>query len=179
MKINRPQLLKITAGVAILFLGLDHWIITPLLSSWNERETNIALLHEKIEKGSQVLSRKKVIQDRWTEIKTRNLAKDSSLAEETVFKQISQWVRKSHTVCTSLTPQWQNHDQGYKTLEMRAHLTGDQLSLCQFLYEMETDSLPIRLEDCSFNAHDDQGQELSLTVRFTALQLSLPEGGTQ
>jgi hypothetical protein len=175
MKTNRQTLLQITAFVVIGLLGLDKLIVSPLLTRWKEGEERIDKLNTQINRGHDLLDRQQSIQDRWKEILHKNLSDDVSVAENDVFKAVARWTRDSRTAYSSLTPQWQNHDQNheqpYKTLEMRASLAGDQHSLCRFLYELEVDPLPIRLEDCELSARDDKGRQLDLNVRFTALRL--------
>jgi hypothetical protein len=40
---------------------------------------------------------------------------------------------------------------------------------------METDALPVNLEDCELGARDNQGSQLTLTARVTFLRLKEAE----
>ena len=72
---------------------------------------------------------------------------------------------------TALNPQWHSHEEGYATLECRASATGDQAGIARFLYELETDPLAVRLENCEIATSDKEGRRLVLAARFTALRL--------
>ena len=43
------------------------------------------------------------------------------------------------------------------TFEFRATVTGDQATLGHFIYEMETDPIPVNLEECEIATRDAQG----------------------
>jgi len=180
VKSDRRQIfLKIAAIGAVTILLLDYAVITPLIGYWRTNTEEITKLQREIERGRQILDREKSIRTRWSEMLQKDLADDGSAAENDIIKAFSRCAQESRTAYTSLTPQWQTHEQTYQTLEIRANLTGDQPALCRLLYELETDPLPIRLEECEFTARNDKGQQLNLNVRFSALRLSVPERKTR
>jgi hypothetical protein len=72
---------------------------------------------------------------------------------------------------SSLTPQWRGHDDGYDAFECRATATGDQAALGRLLYELETDPLPARIEECEITARDAQGKQIGLSLRFSFVRL--------
>ena len=173
MKNSRRQLLLkiIAASVVGLFL-FDRMVLSPVLSRWAEQTTRIADLREKVQRGRQLLERETTIRGRWAEMQRANLPLDVSSAENLAFKGVGRWARDSQINLTSLTPQWQSHDEGYETLECRVAATGDQASLGRFIYELETDSLPVNLEECEFTTRDPRGAQLTFTAHMTFLRLT-------
>ena len=123
-------------------------------------------------RGQQLLDREKSLRDRWAEMLRTDLGDDGPAAESDVFKAIGRWARDSHVTFTSLTPQWRKHEEGYDTFECRATATGDQAALSRLLYEIETDPLPARVEECEFNARDVKGKELGLSLRFSFVRIT-------
>ncbi len=176
MKAERRQTyLKIgAAAVACLFL-LDRLVLSPALAHWGEQGDRIAVLRQKVERGRQLLEREDSIRERWADMQRNNLPPDMSVAENQVFKAIERWARDSEVVFTSLTPQWQTHDEGYETLECRAAGTGNQASIGRFIYEMETDHVPVNLEECELSTRDNRGAQIALTAKFSFLRLPAPE----
>ena len=97
-----------------------------------------------------------------------NLPADGSAAEAAAFTAVSRWQGDSGVSVTSLTPQWQTReDEGYDAFEFRAAMTGDQVSLGRFLYELETDPMPCNLEECEISTRDAHGQQLNMAARFS------------
>jgi len=118
-----------------------------------------------------------VIRERWEEMQRRDLPEDGAEAENEVFKAVARWGRAGRITFTGLNPQWRVADDGYDTLECRASATGDQAGIAQFLEELETDPLAVRLENFEISAVDEQGRRLNLAVRFTALRIGSESAG--
>jgi hypothetical protein len=169
---NREALLKIAVGAVIGLFLLDRMIIGPFFSAWKNQGERIAEFRQKVQRGQQLLDRETSLRNRWAEMQKNDLADDSSSGESEVFKAIGRWARDSRVSFTNLTPQWRKHEEGYDTYECRATATGDQASLGRLLYEIETDPLPARVEECELSARDAKGKELSASLRFSFVRIT-------
>jgi len=165
-----------TAGVVGLFL-LDHIVITPATSSWREQSARLDALRVNVQRGEQLLDREKSIRAKWADMMKANLPDEVSATENQVFKSLERWALNSGIVFTSLTPtpQWVAHDEGYKTYECRIAGTGNQQTVARFIYELESDRIPVNLENCELTARDAHGDDLAFTARVTFLRM--PETG--
>src|ERR1700736_6220174 len=117
---QRQTLLKVGAAVCAGLFLLDRVVLTPAIAGWHEQSDRIAEFREKVGRGRQLLEREDSLRGRWAQMQRANLPEDRSAAENLVFKAIGRWARDSQVAFTNLTPQWQNHDEGYDTLECRA-----------------------------------------------------------
>ncbi len=176
---QRLNLLKLAAIGGVGLILLDRMVITPAIASWHEQGDRITELQAKVQHGEQLLRRQDAIRQRWSEMVAANLPNDLSAAENQVFKAVGRWARDSQINFTSLTPQWQTHDEGYETLECRAAATGNQASIGRFIYEMEADHMPVNLEECELATRDAHGALVNLTARFSFLRLKDAHGGPQ
>lgn len=176
---RREAVLKIAVGAVVALFLLDRAVLTPAATHWKEQGARIAGLRQKVERGRQLLERGESIRGRSAEMTAANLPEDSSAAEEKIIKAIGRWTRESGLSFSSLVfpSQWQPHEEGFDTFECRASTAGDQAALGRLLYEIETDPLPVRLEECEISARDAKGKQLTLTARFTFLRLK-ETGGT-
>ena len=168
----RERILKIGVGAVIALFLLDRAVLSPFMESWKHQGERIAELGLKVQRGEQLIEREKSLRDRWAEIQKTDLGEDVSAGESNVFKAIARWARDSHISFTNLTPQWRKRDAGSEIFECRAAATGDQASLARLLYEIETDALPGRVEECEFSARDAKGKELALALRFSFVRLT-------
>ena len=176
---QRLRLLKIgAAAVAGLFL-LDRVIVTPATASWSAQSDRIHALEQKVQRGHQLLDRQNGIRSRWDQMVRANLPTEVSAAESKAFQAIDRWARTAGVSFSSLTPQWQHYDAGYDTLECRASITGAQPALGRFVYELETDSIPVNLQEFEMTTRDDRGALLTMTARFSILRLDLSEGASR
>ncbi|MBV9128250.1 MAG: hypothetical protein JO117_09210 [Verrucomicrobia bacterium] len=173
---DRLMFLKIGAAAVVGLFLLDKIVLSPAIASWNDQSERIDALRKKVERGRQLVQREDAIRQRWAEMLHANLPADMSAAESDAFKALSRWVRDSGVALTSLTPQWQTHEEGYESFECRAAATGDQVSLGRFIYELEVDPMPVSLEECEITTRDARGAQLNMTARFSFVRLTT-EGG--
>lgn len=169
---RRETLLKIGVGVVAGLFLFDRVILGPATSAWKTQGERLTDLRAKVQRGRQLLEREKSLQGRWAEMLRTDLAEDASAAENEVFKAVGRWARDSRVNFTSLTPQWRNHESGYDTFECRATAVGDQASIGRLIFEIETDPLPARVEDCEITTRDAQGKQLGLSLRFSFVRIN-------
>jgi len=175
---QRVRTLKIAAAAAVGLLIANAVLLEPALERWKDQSDRIVALRRDVAQGRQLLERATSIRQRWTGMQRSDLPEDVAGAETEVFKAVGRWGRDGRLTFTALNPQWRTHDDGYATLECRANATGDQTGIARFLYELENDPLPIRLESCEISANDKEGRRLTLAVRFTAVRLMPPSTTT-
>ena len=168
---QRETYLKAGAIVGASLFVLDYLVITPAYDAWTAQGDRIADLQKKVTHGQQLLDREKTIHTHWDDMLHQNLPADLSAAETRAFQAIGRWVAASSISLSSLTPspQWLDNADGNKTLECRATATGTQASLGRFIYEMETDKIPVNLEEYEITTRDEHGAQLTMTARFTFL----------
>ncbi len=176
---RRQLLLKVAAATMVGIFLLDRFVLEPILQGWSEQTTRIAALREKVQRGRQLCERESSLRERWARMLGANLPDEVSAAENVAYKAVGRWVRDSQISLTSLTPQWQNREEGYDLYECRVAATGSQPSLGRFLYEIESDqSAPVSLEECEFTTRDPRGSMINLTARLTFLRLKDPKKST-
>ena len=168
---RRETLLKIGVGAVVALFLLDWMVISPAFAGWKAQSVRLTALRQKVQNGRQLTEREKSLRARWDEMQRANLPADMSSGENDVYKALARWTSESRVSFTSLTPQWRNHDEGYATFECRATAVGEQAALARLVYEIETDPLPARIEECELTARDAQGRQLSLALRFSFVRI--------
>jgi len=169
---RRETLLKIAVGAVVGLFLLDRVVLSPAIAGWKAQSGRLTSLREKVKRGKQLIEREKTLNARWDDMQRANLPDDVSDAENEVYKALSRWTLDSRVSFTSLTQQWRSHDEGHDTFECRATATGDQAALGRLVYEIETDSLPARIEECEISARDAQGKVLGLSLRFSFMHIA-------
>lgn len=158
---------------AIGLLGLDRLILSPLMNLWKERAERIEQVESRLANGNALISQERAYRRKWREMQRDSLGAASSEAESKVIKAVDAWADESRLGFTGLKPSWRELDSELgRLLECRASGFGDLRNVARFLYELEADSLPLRIEDLELISRDERGERLNLSVRFTGLQLS-------
>ena len=169
---QRKRLLVFAAGGVVGLYLLDLLVITPATQSWVDQSERINALDKKVTRGEALVEREDRIRKIWAGMMRANLPPDNSAAEDAAYRAFNRWVQDSGVTFNSLTPQWQTHDDGYETLELRATATGDQVSLGKFIYALEVDPLPVNLEECEITTRDTHGSQLTMAMRCSFARLA-------
>ncbi len=176
-KQRQRMLVYAACGVGGLFL-LDSLVITPAARNWSEQGERIDALQKKVDRGDKLVERERTIRERWAGMTRANLPPDNSVAGDLAYRAFGRWAQESKVVVNAVSPapQWQNHDEGYETIEWRATIAGDQAALGKFIYNLEVDPLPVNLEECEIATRDARGSQLTMTARFTFARLTTAAG---
>jgi hypothetical protein len=169
---NRQQFLLVLTLIAFALLIGNSLVYEPMVKWWKSRETKIAALREQVNNGKTLVRRETFIRGRWAQMQTNALPGDASPAEQQVLKAFDNWARESGANINSITPQWNNDEDDYSTLECRVDASGDLQTLSRLLYEIENDPMALKLESVELTARDDRGQELSLGLQISGLALT-------
>ena len=76
---------------------------------------------------------------------------------------------------TSINPQWKHDTDEYTTLQCRVEAAGSLPALSRFLFDIEKDPLPLRLEIVELSSRDSEGQQLALGLQVSGLVLTPQE----
>jgi len=170
---NRQQWLVILAAVGAALLIGDKLVLTPLAASWQARSKQIAELTKQVSQGSLLVSRDSVIRDRWDKMRNSTLPEEVSAAENEVLRAFERWSQESRISISSIKPQWKRAGDDFMTLECRADAFGSIQAVTRFLYEVEKDPLALRVEAVEITARDNDGQQLTIGLQVSGLQLGV------
>ena len=71
-----------------------------------------------------------------------------------------------------ITPQWKNDSTNYMTLNCRVEASGDLGTLSRFVYDIEQNTMALKLDSVEFSTHDNTGQQLTLGLQLNGLALT-------
>jgi len=172
MKIDsQRQLLALAAMAAVGLLASDRLVYMPLERIWKTRSANIAELRHQLSDGTALLQREQIISQHWEQMRTNTLPQQLPTAEQQFLKAIDAWAQRSHANITSITPQWQQDEDDYMTLNCRVEATGDLETLTRFIYAIEGDPMALKVESLELNARDNTGQLMTLGLQISGLAL--------
>lgn len=176
MKIQNRQkvLVVVTITLLVLYVG-NLAVYGPLVNWWKSRQDKIKDLRQQVSQGNALVKRESVIRGEWAHMRDNALPNDSSQAEQQVIRAFNNWSSDSGVVVNSITPQWQNDQSDYSTLDCRVEASGDISTLSRFLYEIENDPMPLQLASIEMSSTDDRGQQLSLGLEVNGLALISPK----
>ena len=173
MKIEDRQkfLLILTIAVVALYAS-DLLLFEPLGKWWTARSHTIVTLRNEVKEGKFMLLREAGIHSQWGEMSAKTLPDNTSLAEQQVLKAFDNWSQESGATVTGITPQWKNDETNYMTLNCRVEASGDLGTLSRFVYDIEQNTMALKLDSVEFSTHDSAGQQLTLGLQLSGLALT-------
>ena len=171
---NREQLLIIVTITAVVLLGGDRFVLSPLIASWKERSAKIVELEKNVAHGKQVLERAGSVERKWQEYKSNTLSNDVSVAENQLLKAFDRWSLDSRISISAIKPQWKRAED-YQTLECRVDAFGSLATLTRFLHNIEKDPLAIKVDAVEIGSRDNTGSQLTLGLLVSGLSLGTKE----
>ena len=173
MKIENRQKFLLVLTVALLALWLGNMLVfEPLGKWWTARSKNIVMLRDQVKEGKFMLQRDVSIHSQWNEMSAKTLPDNTSLAEQQVLKAFDNWSQESGATVTGITPQWKNDSTNYMTLNCRVEASGDLGTLSRFVYDIEQNTIALKLDSVELSAHDTTGQQLTLGLQLSGLALT-------
>jgi Tfp pilus assembly protein PilO len=172
---NRQEFLMVLTVAAFALLVGVNFILEPLGGWWSARQMQIKDLRTKVADGNRLLKREAGIRSRWADMTANALPANTSLAEQKLLTAVDGWSRGSGAEVTSLMPQWKNEATNYLTLTCRVETSGDLGALSRFLYDLERGPMALRLDSLELGAHDQDGQQMTLSVEINGLALVQPD----
>src|ERR1700744_5188741 len=168
---NRQQKLVVLTVVAVaLYVGVN-FIFTPLQGWWSARSTQIKALDDKVKHGQALIKRETILRSRWSDMQSKALPSNTSLAEQQFLRAVDTWSHSSGVEITSLMPQWKDESTNYLTLNCRVETSGDISSLRRFLYDLEQGPMALRVDSVELGAHDNTGQQMTMGLDLNGLVL--------
>jgi len=174
----RQRLLIIVTGIVVgLWVG-NQMLLAPLEKSWKARSERIAKLRQQLAAGEQLLQRESGVRGQtglraeWQQMQSNALPSSVSQAEGKMLEAFDRWSRDSQISVTSVKPQWKRNDDNYASLECRVDATGSLSAITRFLYEIEHDSLAMKVDIVELNSRDSTGAQLGLSLQVNGLVLN-------
>jgi hypothetical protein len=100
-----------------------------------------------------------------------DLPENVSEAENMLLKPFDAWITESNLQLLSFKLQWSENDEAYTTLECFAVAQGNLEQISRFLYKLETDPLPLNIENLEISDLTGSGDQLRLNLRFSGIRL--------
>jgi Tfp pilus assembly protein PilO len=176
MKIENRQHVLLVVTLSLLGLYVANLLVYgPMVKWWDTRQAGIKELRQEVKDGKSLIRRETYIRSEWSNMRTNALPDDPSQAEQQLLKAFNGWAGDSGVNVSSVTPQWQNDQDDYSTLDCRVEASGDLASLSRFIYEIESDPMALQLASIELTASDDKGQQLTLGLDVNGLALISPQ----
>lgn len=166
---RRERILIIAAAICVAVFFGDRLILTPLWNVWNDRSERIGELKKNVQNGEILLDRRMGLEEKWDAFRENAFPENSPEVENRILSRVHEWSNQSGINLHTMKPRWKEIDEESKKLELRLTADGSLEQVARFLYNLESDPIPARLEDAGVSSQNERGSRLDLNVTFSGL----------
>ena len=109
--------------------------------------------------------------EEWRTYWEANLNSTNSIAQAQVLRAIENWTDDSEISVQLDKGEWRNHEDRYQTYDVRLVAEGTMQEAVEFIHAIESDKLPLKIEQLELVSREKTGKLISVSVHFTGLQL--------
>ncbi len=165
---KREQLILIVAVVCVGILVANRLVIDPVQAKLAEMEVQRTQLEGDYEEAKTLLDQQGTRLRMW---KTQMPSdwRDGSEVESQVSSALSTWSRRSYLSLPSIKPDPGVDENGLQEKVFTVAGEGSLEAVTQFVYEIETSALPIKIRTMSIGSSSDAGRSMSLQLALSVL----------
>ncbi len=168
---KRERYLVTATIIAVSMLVLDQHIVTPFLEGRALLEAERQSLLREMEGAANQFARRRRMEPKWKDMLAAGLNSDASEAESQFLHALRNWSQESGLTLSSVKPQRIAREGELQEITFQAAGTGSMHSVAQFLWRLETASLPIKVKELQLDSRKEGADDLSLQLRISVLYL--------
>jgi len=166
---KRERIIGIAAVLILAALVGDRFILTPAVNRLGELSDQKQTLLAEINEAQSLFERRRLMEKRWQELLGEGL-KNESDAESRLLHAVGDWAQQSRLTLTSVKPErLSTVKSGLKEMTFTIAGTGSLEAAREFLWQVETAALPVRIKDIQLGSANETGNNMSLQLLLSAL----------
>lgn len=166
---KRERYITIITIVIIAILILDHYVVTPFMDAGKRTGLEKQGLMSDMARAENLFKRRNLMDQRWEEMRTSGLDSDVSKVESQVLHAIRNWSDENRLTLSSVKPYREEGEEILCQIMFQIAGTGTMESVCRFLWHIENASLPIRIAEVQMGSRKEDGNDMSIQMRLSAL----------
>lgn len=169
---KRERLILIITLSIIMLFALDRFVLTPVLDARAEIQAERQRLTKEIDKASALLKQKETFGKEWEERINNGLNSDVSSTESIALNALRAWAQNYGMTLSSIKPEREKGEGKMQEIIFNMACSGNMTSVGQFLWQIENTELPLRITEFQLGSREEDGKEMSLQLKLSALYLS-------
>ena len=166
---KRERFLAIGVAAIVGVFALDRLVVGPLSDQWKDLNQKVEAAEKQKEKALKTFKADKQMKKRWAQLAGATLKTDASDADSPLLHNVREWGQDAGLEMSSVKPERAEKEKGFDRLTYRVTAAGGMRQLSQFLYEIESSNVPVRVTDVTINSRKDGTDDLSLVLGLSTI----------
>lgn len=169
---RRERYIAIATFAAVGILGLDHYVLTPLMAASDTLDTQLAQTQQQLDKTQRLFASSRRKGQAWSDMQKQGLRRrDSAEAESQVLNSMRDWAQEAGMSLSSVKPERTEKEKEFQKSIFRATGTGGMAQISRFLWHIQTATIPIRINDLQISTRKEGTDDLTLQLGVSTIYL--------
>lgn len=169
---KRERSIIVVMIVAIMILGLDRYVLAPLLDRRSQLAVDIEAAERQSQKADRLLKNNERMKRKWKDMIAAGLKSDASSAENQLLHAVRDWEQDAGLTFSLLKPERTERDKQFQRIVFRATGTGTMYATSRFLWRVRTAMIPVRIDDLQISSRKDGVDDLNIQMGISTLCLN-------
>ena len=166
---KRERFIGIVTGSLLGFVGLQHFIVGPMLDQRASLAAQIKVTEGELKKHTDKIDLSRRANSNWATLAPKVFS-NASDAESQVLHSVRDWAAEAGVNIASINPQRGEPEKDFVKLTFRATGTGQMGQIGRFLNRVQSASIPVRITDLSISSRSREGvDDLSISVAISTI----------
>lgn len=167
---TRERIILMAAVVVVGALVADKLVLTPVMDTLERTETHKQQLLAELNEAQNLFQRQRLMERKWKALLSDGLG-SAAEAESRIARALDGWSGQAGLALSSVKPDRVASTKGLQEMTFTVAGRGSLYAVAQFLWHVETASLPIKVKDMQLGSTSEAGDSMSLQLRLSALYL--------
>jgi len=170
MVFTKREKIIIAATIAALsLLGLDVYVLTPLLNERAAAEVKRSRLTAEMVQARSLLERRRLLGQKWHRMLADGMKHDPAEAESHLLRSLRNWCAEVGVNLSSLRPERSAEKSTLPEITVDVAGTGSMQGVSRLLFRIETARVPAKVRMLQIGARKDGTDDLSLHLKVSTL----------
>ncbi|HEY1683367.1 MAG TPA: GspMb/PilO family protein [Tepidisphaeraceae bacterium] len=170
IKLNpRERKIAIIVAVCLGTWAFYELALTPLMAQQADLQSQIDDANSGLRQNKQLKLRAQMDDKRWHLMEKYGLHTDPATSESQMLHAIENWARDAQLSMTGNKPDRAEAQKPFERITFHVSSTGNLMAINRFLWDVETATIPTRIEDLNITARKEGTNDLSLSVAISTL----------
>jgi Type II secretion system (T2SS), protein M subtype b len=177
---RREKTIAIILAAALGAWLADQYVIEPYIEQFRDLQKQTQTRGGELDKANRLLANNDRVTKNWKEQLAGGLSSDPAAAEAQALHAIRDFAQNSRVGLVSLKPdrtgRLRSADEGatdFMQIRLQATGTGTTSAIANLLWQIESSSLPLKINDVRINSRKDGADDLSFALNVSTIYFSL------
>jgi Tfp pilus assembly protein PilO len=167
---KRERIILMVTLVCVGLLVAVEFVYDPVQTKLTDMETQRTQLRGDLEEANLLLENQRRKQGTW-KTQMSDGPRSASEVESRVSSALTQWSNRARLSLSSIKPDRGASEKGMQETVFTVAGKGALDAVAQFLWQIETAALPVKIKDMQIGSSSDSGESMSLQLHLSVLYL--------